>query len=129
MTPIEELEKEAQEIYEFLNIPIDDDMQQATEKGNILAVYINRTGNMLAEAKYHLNAGLNCEAVAIIKEVTSGKYSAKIQNALIDSVCKRERLLVDRVEQLNKTAKYQIDWCRSVISKIKEEMKYNNYHV
>lgn len=127
MTPIEELEKEAQGIYEFLNIPIDDDMQQATEKGNLLAVYINRTGNMLAEAKYHLNSGMNSEAVKIIKEITSSKYSAKIQNALIDSVCKRERFLVDQIEQLNKTAKYQLEWCRTVISKIKEEMKYNNF--
>jgi hypothetical protein len=129
MTSIEDLEKEAKLIYEFMDIPICDDIQEATEKGNMLAVYINRTGHMLAEAKYHLNSGLNCEAVAIIKDVTSGKYSAKIQNALIDSVCKRERLLVDDIEQLNKTAKYQLDWIRTVISKIKEEMKYNNHQV
>ena len=127
MTPIEQLEQEAKEIYEFMNIPIDDDIVQATEKGNMLAVYINRTGYMLAEAKLHLNTELNCEAVRIISELVGNKYSAKIQNALVDSVCKRERYLVDFVEQLNKTAKYQIEWSRSVISKIKEEMKYNNF--
>ena len=48
---LEQLEQEAKEIYEFMNIPIDDDIVQATEKGNMLAVYINRTGFMLAQAK------------------------------------------------------------------------------
>ena len=127
MTPYEEIEPEAKAIYEFLSIPIADDILEATEKGNMLAVYINRTGHLLSEAKYYLNERLNNEAVQIIKQITSGKYSAKLQNALIDSVCKRERYLVDEVEQLNKTAKYQIEWCRTVISKIKEEMKYNNF--
>lgn len=124
---LEQLEQEAKEIYEFMNIPIDDDIVQATEKGNMLAVYINRTGFMLAQAKFLLNQELNCEAVRIISELIGQKYSAKIQNALIDSVCKRERYLVDFIEQLNKTAKYQIEWSRSIISKIKEEMKYNNF--
>lgn len=124
---LEQLEQEAKEIYEFMNIPIDDDIVQATEKGNMLAVYINRTGFMLAQAKLFLNQELNCEAVRLISELIGQKYSAKIQNSLIDSVCKRERYLVDFIEQLNKTAKYQIEWSRSIISKIKEEMKYNNY--
>lgn len=124
---LDQLEQEAKEIYEFMNIPIDDDIVQATEKGNMLAVYINRTGFMLAQAKLLLNQELNCEAVRIISELVGQKYSAKIQNALIDSVCKRERYLVDFIEQLNKTAKYQIEWSRSIISKIKEEMKYNNF--
>ncbi len=123
----EELEKEAQEIFEFMDIPIDDDMSQATEKGNMLAVYINRTGFMLSEAQYYLNDKLNSEAIRIISELTDKKYSAKIQNALIDSVCKQERFLVDKIEQLNKTAKYQLNFCITVISKIKEEMKYNNF--
>lgn len=129
MTTVENLEKEADDVYSFLDIPVEDDIIQATEKGNLLAVYINRTGRMLAEAKYHLNEAMNYEAVKIIKEITSSKYSAKVQNALVDSVCKRERYLVDRIEQLNKTAKYQINFCITVISKIKEEMKYNNYQV
>ncbi len=127
MTTIENLEKEADDVYSFLDISVEDDIIQATEKGNLLAVYINRTGRMLAEAKYHLNEAMNYEAVKIIKEITSSKYSAKVQNALVDSVCKRERYLVDRIEQLNKTAKYQINFCITVISKIKAEMQYNNF--
>ena len=123
-----ELIKEATEIYEFMDTPIDDDIIQATEKGNMLAVYINRTGFMLSQAQKLLNVALQSEVVEIIKQMTSEKYSAKIQNALLDSVCKDERYLVDFIEQLNKTAKYQLDWSRTIISKIKEEMKYNSFH-
>lgn len=123
-----ELQQEAETIYDFLNIPTDDDMTQYTAKGNELAVYINRTGFMLSQAKYMLNDAMQNEVVQLIKELTGEKYSAKVQNALIDSVCKEERRLVDFIEQLNKTAKYQIEWCRTGISKIKEEMKYNNFH-
>lgn len=128
MTTPEQLQKEADEIYQFLDIPTDDELSHYTEKGNQLAVYINRTGFMLAEAKYHLNSAMNKEVVGIIKSMVSEKFSAKVQNALIDSVCKEERRLVDYIEQLNKTAKYQIEWCRTGISKLKEEMRYNNFH-
>lgn len=128
MTTIEDLEQESKQIYEFMDIPITDDIAEATEKGNMLAIYINRTGHMLSEAKYHLNEKMQTEVVQLIKQLTDTKYSAKVQNALVDSVCKRERYLVDNIEQLNKTAKYQLDWSRTIISKIKEEMKYNNFH-
>lgn len=127
MTAFEDLIRESNEIYEFMDIPVDDDIVQATEKGNMLAVYINRTGRMLADAKWYFNEAMSHEAVKIIKELVGEKYSAKVQNAFIDSVCRDERRLVDDIEQLNKTAKYQLEWCRTVIPKIKEEMKYNNF--
>ena len=129
MTSLNDLKNESKEICEFLSIPCEDDIAQATEKGNMLAVYINRTGKMLAEAKYYLNEAMNSEVIRLIQELTDKKYSSKIQNALVDSVCREERYLVDEIEQLNKSAKYQLNFCITVISKCKEEMKYNNYHV
>lgn len=123
----EQLNVEAHEIYQFIDIPTDDEITQYTEKGNQLAVYINRTGFMLAEAKYLLNESMNKEVVQLVRQLISSQYSAKVQNTLVDSLCREERMLVDFIEQLNKTAKYQIEWCRTGISKIKEEMKYNNF--
>lgn len=35
-----------------------------------------------------------------------------------------ENYLKSHIEQLNKSCKYQLEWARTVISKIKEEMKY-----
>lgn len=129
MRTFNQLQEESKSIYAFLDIPTEDDILQYTEKGNQLAVYINRTGQMLAEAKYLLNESMNKEVVQLVRQLISSQYSAKVQNTLVESLCKEERMLVDFIEQLNKTAKYQLEWSRTGISKIKEEMKYNNLQI
>lgn len=124
ITPFEQLIAEAEDILSFLNCEIQsDNTEEIKHRGDALAVYISRTGNMLAEAKFHLNEMMKDETMKIIEDtLLEAKLSAKVQNSLIDSICKYERLLVDKIEQLNKTAKYQIEWCRSRLSMAKEEM-------
>lgn len=124
ITPFDKLEQEAEDIQSFLDCEIQsDNVEEIKERGDALSSYISRTGNMLAEAKYHLNEMMKDEAMIVITDYLNGeKFSAKVQNSLIDSICKRQRYLVDKVEQLNKTAKYQIDWCRSRLSMAKEEL-------
>ena len=123
----QQLSKEAQEIDDFMNILMNDDMQEATERGCQLAVYVNRTGNMLAQAKRLLDDALRTEIPNLIRQILPEKLSANVQNAMLSSVCAPERELVNKIEQLNKTAKYQLNFCITIISKIKEEMKYNNF--
>lgn len=124
ITPFEQLITEAEEIQTFLNCDIQSDNPEEIKlRGDALAVYISRTGNMLAEAKYHLNEMMKDETMKIVENtLLEAKLSAKVQNSLIESICKYERLLVDKIEQLNKTAKYQIEWCRSRLSMAKEEL-------
>ena len=118
-----ELADECKLIDKEMNTTMSDDMNEAVERGNSLIVYMARTGKMLADAKYHLNAKKKTQAVEIIEKLTSAKYSAKIQNALIDSVAKEEQFIVDWIDRLNRTATHQLDWCRTLISKGKEEMR------
>lgn len=124
ITPFDQLEQEAEDIQSFLDCEIQsDNTEEIKERGDALSSYISRTGNMLAESKYHLNEMMKDETMSVITNYLNGeKFSAKVQNSLIDSLCKRQRYLVDRVEQLNKTAKYQIEWCRSRLSYAKEEL-------
>lgn len=126
ITPFPQLISEAEEIQEFLEEDMSgfsDNPEAIKVRGDTLAVFIARTGNMLADAKYHLNELQEEEVMKAIEEILlDAKLSAKVQNALIDSICKHERLLVDRIEQLNKGCKYQIEWCRSRLSMAKEEM-------
>lgn len=126
ITPFEKLIDEAQEMQDFLDMEFSgfsDNAELIKERGDMLSVYISRTGNMLADAKYYLNERQEEETIKVIEEILlSAKLSAKVQNSLIDSICKHERLLVDKIEQLNKSAKYQIEWCRSRLSMAKEEM-------
>ena len=123
----EELTKEAQKIQDFLEITMSDDPQEVIERGSDLQVYMARTGKMLADAKYILNAQKHNETMDIVRDfIIDQKLSAKVQNALIDGLCKDTQYLVDWIERLNASCTHQLDWCRSVNSKNKEEMRLSN---
>ena len=105
--------------------------EEAVQRGNDLAVYIARTGKLLADSKYWLNEAMKSEIMQTL-EVTAknAKATATAINALIGSLCREDRYLVDWCERCNRTATHQLSWCVTVISKAKEEMKisgmYNN---
>ena len=124
---IEEIRNEAQQIQEFLEITMSDNPQEVIERGNDLQVYMARTGKLLADAKYMLNDQKRHETMDIIRDfIIDQKLSAKVQNALIDGLCKEEQYLVDWIDRLNAACTHQLDWCRSVNSKNKEEMRLTN---
>ena len=124
---IEGIRNEAQQIQEFLEITMSDNPQKVIERGNVLQVYMARTGKLLADAKYILNDQKRHETMDIIRDfIIDQKLSAKVQNALIDGLCKEEQYLVDWIDRLNAACTHQLDWCRSVNSKNKEEMRLTN---
>ena len=121
------LRKEAQEIQDFLEVTMSDDPQEVIERGNDLQVYMARTGKMLADAKYMLNKQKHQDTMNIVREfIIDQKLSAKVQNAMIDGICKEWQYLVDWIERLNAACTHQLDWCRSVNSKNKEELRLSN---
>lgn len=127
MADLNRLQSEAQEIQEFLEITMSDNPQEVIERGNELQVYMARTGKMLADAKYILNEQKKQETMDVVREfIIDQKLSAKVQNALIDGLCKDAQYLVDWIDRLNAACTHQLDWCRSVNSKNKEEMRLNN---
>lgn len=124
---IEGIRNEAQQIQEFLEMTMSDNPQEVIERGNDLQVYMARTGKLLADAKYILNDQKRHETMDIIRDfIIDQKLSAKVQNALIDGLCKEEQYLVDWIDRLNAACTHQLDWCRSVNSKNKEEMRLTN---
>ena len=127
MTDYKRLQAEAQQIQDFLEITMSDHPQEVIERGNDLQVYMARTGKMLADAKYMLNEQKHEETMNVVREfIIDQKLSAKVQNALIDGLCKESQYLVDWIDRLNAACTHQLDWCRSVNSKNKEEMRLNN---
>lgn len=132
ITPKDQIATELSSIDSFLNITMSEQAQEAVIRGNDLAVYIARTGKLLADAKFHLNEKLKNEVFDTLRETAKqAGATSKAVNAIIDSLCKEERYLVDWCERLNRTATHQIEWCRTLISKAKEEMRltpqmYNN---
>ena len=124
ITPFARLIDECREIDAYMGVTPSDNIEEIVERGNDLIVYISRTGKMLADAKYHLNVIRKAEIMDILKIIIPEKLSAKVQNALIDSVAREQQYIVDWTERLNRTAVHQLDWCRTVISKSKTEMQY-----
>lgn len=120
----EQILKEAIVIDSFLQETMSEMAEESVMRGNDLAVYIARTGKMLADAKYHLSEAKKDEVLDVLRETAkNAKATSKATNALIDSICKEEQYLVDWCERLNRSATHQLDWCRTLISKAKEEMR------
>lgn len=131
ITDKEQILAELTNIDQFLNITMSEQADEAVQRGNDLAVYMARTGKLLADGKYRLNEAMRAEVMQTLRDTAKdSKASAKAVNALIDSLCREERYLVDWCERCNRTATHQLAWCVTVISKAKEEMKiagmYNN---
>lgn len=124
ITPIEELEREIDDIEAYLSEVPPDEPDLVIERGNELSVYISRTGKMLADAKYHQDKAIS-ESIFYNLGKNAG-CPASMLKQLVESTCRRENYLVNSIERLNRAATHQLDWLRTVISKAKEEMRYSN---
>ena len=119
-----DLEKEAIEIDAFLNITSSDEMNEVVERGNDLAVYISRTGKMLADSKYWKDQKLKSSVFKTLQETAKmAGLSVTTINKLIDANCETENYMVNWIERLNRAATHQLDWLRTLVSKAKEEMR------
>jgi len=127
ITPPEQILEELQQIDAFLNITMSEQVEEAVHRGNDLAVYIARSGKLLADAKYHLNQKMKSEVFETLeKTAKQAGATATAVNAIIKSLCKDEQYLVDWCDRVNRAATHQLDWARTIISKAKTEMQYSS---
>jgi hypothetical protein len=119
----EQIEQELEQIDSILNVTCSEQIEEVVARGNTLAVYIARSGKLLADAKYHMDERMKSEIFETLKTAakTAGATS-KATNALIDSLCRDEQYLVTWCDRVNRSATHQLDWCRTLVSKAKTEM-------
>ena len=123
----DKLKAEAKSIQDFLDITMSEDPAELTARGNDLAVYISRTGKMLADAKIHKDRRFRSEVFEQLKQSAQSLYlPASTLNELLKASCENENYLMNWIERLNRTATHQLNWCRTLISKAKEEMRLSN---
>lgn len=128
ITPKEQIHSELTNIDNFLCITMSELAEEAVQRGNDLAVYVARTGKLFADAKYWLNDAMRPEVMQTLVDAgKETKATSKAVNAIIDSLCREERYLVDWSERCNRTSTHQLSWCVTIISKAKEEMKLGRY--
>lgn len=118
------IQKEAEHIQDFLEPDyVPDDIDNIEDRGNHLIVYMARSGKLLADAKWHKDKALRDSTIRLMNE----KLSPSTMNKLIDADCEEENYLVNWMERINRSCTHSLDWCRTQISKAKEEMRLTNY--
>lgn len=124
ITPKEQILRELEVIQACEEETISEEVSKVIEYGQTLAPYISRSGKLLADAKYHLNTRMKEDTFdALRKTAKQGGATAKAINAIVDSLCADERYLVDFAERVNRCGVHRLDWCRTLISKAKEDMR------
>lgn len=121
ITPKDKIKIELEEIQNFLELTQSEDVNEAVYRGNELAVYMARSGKLLADAKIHKDEKLNSEVMREIKSLLS--LPASTSNKYIDTLTREENHLVNWADRLNAACSRQLEWCRTIISKGKAEMQ------
>jgi len=120
------LQEEAKQISDYLQITCQNNPQEIQQRIADTMVYVVRTGEMLATAKQMLRRRKSEEIqntiIAIAKE---NCLSAKVQNALLDSIAEEEAFLVDTLDRLNAAATHQLDALRTLLSYEREGLRLN----
>lgn len=117
---------ELDEMRDYLEITTSSDPEEVKERIATLLVYSSRTGEMLADAKVALRMRTADEIQNIIMKIASEHcLSAKVQNALLDSIANEENYIVDRLERMNATIHHQIGALKSILSYEKEQAYLN----
>ena len=124
ITPKEQILRELEVIQACEEETISEEVSKVIEYGQTLAPYISRSGKLLADAKHHLNTRMKEDTFdALAKAAKQGGATAKAINAIVVSLCAEERYLVDFAERVNRCGVHRLDWCRTLISKAKEDMR------
>jgi hypothetical protein len=119
-----EIKSELIKIQDFLEIELSEDVNEAVLRGSTLAVYMARSGKLLADAKIHHDRKLRSDIIEQIKSINSmaPSVAVKFTNTLVEN----ESYLVNWATRLNASCTHQLDWCRTIISKAKAEMNAFN---
>jgi hypothetical protein len=116
---LDNLEQEAKQIDEFLNITCSEEPTEALERGNDLLVYLARTGKMLADAKYWQDEAIQNSIIQKLREQLD--LSPMIFKKFLDTSVKRENYLVNWIDRMNSACVHQIDFLRTVVSFAKNQ--------
>ena len=121
MKLLEKYSEELENIQKYLEITVSDDPDEISERLSMIAVYMARTGFILAEARMELD-----QARVLVYSSHAGtisKLPASVSKMFIESVTDQQNRLVNWVDRLNSTCIHQGDILRTLLSFQKENLK------
>ena len=120
------IDEEIKQMSDYLNITCSNNAAEIQDRISVLSVYLFRSGEMLADAKKELRRKKSEEIQNTILNIARENcLSAKIQNALLDSIAEDESYLVDKLDRLNASITHNIDGLRTLLSYEKEALRLN----
>ena len=123
---IQTLNAEANEISSYLQTTLQGSPEEIQQRMADTMAYVARTGEMLAQAKRLLRRRKSEEIQnTILRIARENCLSAKVQNALLDSIAEEEAFLVDTLDRLNAAATHQLDALRTLLSYEREGLRLN----
>lgn len=121
---LEEIKEEVHQYQKELERPVPLEINHCLERLSYLSGIHSRTGYLLANAKKNLRL-VKDNQINVYLAKTNEKYlSSKIQNAILEGFAIEETYFVELLEKMNFACSQQMDVCRTIISKEKEEMKF-----
>lgn len=121
--------KHCTEIQSFIEAHYEaDNPNSVIDRAKSLEGYMALSGKLLADAKYHYNDVLNSIFIQAVKDGNAQKMSTSTMNKYIDSLVKDYQYLVDWADRINRTCTHELEFSRTIISKLKEEFKASQYH-
>lgn len=121
---LEEIKEEVHQYQSELEKPVPLEINHCLERLSYLSGVHSRTGYLLANAKKNLRM-VKDNQINVYLTKTNEKYlSSKIQNAIFEGFAIEETYFVELLEKMNFACSQQMDVCRTIISKEKEEMKF-----
>jgi len=121
------IEDELANMQGFLEEPIPDDLNMAIERGKELLQYQARSGYIMVEFKREARKKKKDEIGEMIKQLAGeSNLSSKAQNSLVDTYASDELFLSEWANRINSGCTHQLDFLRTLISKAKAEMQFQN---
>lgn len=119
-----DIHKTCSEIQSFIESHYNADNPNAVvERANMLESYMAISGKMLADAKYHYNETLHSIFIEAVKDGNKEKMQTSTLNKYIDSICRDYQYLVDWCDRTNRSCTHQLEFSRTIISKLKAEFQ------
>lgn len=121
---IEEIKEEVHQYQKALEKPVPLEINHCLERLSYLSGICSRSGFLLAHAKKNLRMVKDDQINHYLAKTNEKFLSSKIQNTILECLAIEETYFVELLEKMNDACSQQIDVCRTIISKEKEEMKF-----
>lgn len=118
----EEIQEKAGEMQSYLELKSGSEPNDLIERAENLAIFIAKSGQCLADAKYLQDNIVNGAIMEALQKAYEERLSPSTINKFVLTAAKEFNYLVNWLDRINATATHQLDAVRTLISYRKAEM-------